>query len=195
MTEAIFLWYWQYYKCDFVANSRQNHEGRNFQQNKVFFPLTNHQDNYLRCQRLPNCSVTETIFLKISCLARWRRVRRARFWNSDYWASQLAIIYISNYFSENAKLCIYFAESWQFWKPSAQNCLFFQRLRINTDHYFFSSVLNKKFQRSDWLVSTMKGEKIITQPWWCQSWRNLIWIFWRLFCQLDACNQDCLDEM
>ena len=129
------------------------------------------------------------------CLARWTRVRRARFWNSDYWASQLAIIYISHYFSENAKLCIYFDESWQFWKPSAQNCLFFQRLRINTDHYFFSGVLNKKIQRSDWLVSTMNGEKFITQPWWCQRWRNFISIFWSLNGHLDAWNQDYFDNI
>ena len=60
---------------------------------------------------------------------------------------------------------------------------------------FFSSILNKKIQRSDWLVSTMKGEKIITQPWWCQSWRNFIWIFWRLIGQLDAWNWNHLDNI
>ena len=98
-------------------------------------------------------------------------------------------------FIQNAKLPLYLNKSWQFWQQDIQNCLLFLKLSINTDHYFFSSVLNKKFQRSDWLVSTMKGEKIITQPWWCQSCRNFIWNFWRLNGQLDAWNQDHLNDM
>ena len=37
--------------------------------------------------------------------------------------------------------------------------------------------------------------KIITQPWWCQSWKNFIWIFWRLIGQLDAWNWNHLDKI
>ena len=41
----------------------------------------------------------------------------------------------------------------------------------------------------------MKGEKIITQPWWCQRWRNFNWIFWRLNGQMHAWNQDHFDRI
>ena len=110
----------------------------------------------------------------ISCLARWRRVRRARFWNSDYWAPQLAFIYIWHYFYKNANVPLNLDKRWQLWELGVQNCLFLQQKLITTEIY--------------------EG-KIITQPWWCQCWRNFISIFWSLNGQLDAWNQDYLNEM
>ena len=41
----------------------------------------------------------------------------------------------------------------------------------------------------------MKGEKIITQPWLRQSWRNFIWTFWRFDGQFDAWSQDYFDKI
>ena len=93
--------------------------------------------------------------------------------------------------SKNAKHRTYFYST----ASSNNSEVFFSQFLNILSKTNFSSVLNKKFQRSDWLIPTMKGEKIITQPWLCQSWRNFIWNFWRFNGQFDAWNQDYFDEI
>ena len=55
---------------------------------------------------------------------------------------------------------------------------FFMTIRL-----YFGKCLNTSckqriaaFEMSYWVL---KMNFFITQPWWCQSWRNLIWNFWR----------------
>ena len=86
----------------------------------------------------------------------------------------MAIVQKCHVFFKNANVPLYLDKRWQLWELGIQNCLFLQQKLITTEIY--------------------EG-KIITQPWWCQCWRNFISIFWSLNGQLDAWNQDYLNEM